>query len=94
MAKPARVRETDHVRAIHAFHPLFAAGSFVRCNPDEGRRRSNIEGGGIHVLGHGTALIGMGERTTDAAVPRLHGRNIAVILERPRPGSATPLSLH
>ena len=71
MAKPARVRETDHVRAVYTHHPLFANSSFLRYNTDEGRSRSSIEGGDIHVLGHGTVLIGMGERTTPMAVELL-----------------------
>lgn len=71
MAKPARVRETDHVRAIYAYHPLFANSAFLQYNVDESRTRSTIEGGDIHVLGHGTVLIGMGERTSPMAVELL-----------------------
>lgn len=71
MAKQARVRETDHVRAIYAYHPLFANSAFLQYNVDEGRTRSTIEGGDIHVLGYGTVLIGMGERTTPMAVELL-----------------------
>lgn len=71
MAKPARVRETDHVRAIYAYHPLFANSAFLQYNGDESRTRSTIEGGDIHVLGYGTVLIGMGERTSPMAVELL-----------------------
>ncbi|MFQ4149401.1 arginine deiminase [Arthrobacter sp. LAPM80] len=71
MAKPARVRETDHVRAIYAYHPLFASSAIHQYNVDESRTRSTIEGGDIHVLGHGTVLIGMGERTSPMAVELL-----------------------
>lgn len=71
MAKPARVRETAHVRAIYRYHPLFANSSFVSYNDDETRVSSTIEGGDIHVLGDGAVLIGMGERTTPMAVELL-----------------------
>ena len=71
MAKKARVRETDHVRAIYRFHPLFAGGGFLQYNTDESRARSTIEGGDIHILGRGAVLIGMGERTTPMAVELL-----------------------
>ncbi|WP_201799220.1 arginine deiminase [Subtercola vilae] len=71
MAKPARVRETDHVRAVYSFHPLFSGDPFLQYNIDETRTRSSIEGGDIHVLGNGAVLIGMGERTTPMAVELL-----------------------
>ncbi|MES2170019.1 MAG: arginine deiminase [Actinomycetota bacterium] len=71
MAKPARARETDHVRAIYRFHPMFADAQFAQFNTDETRRRSTIEGGDVHVLGHGAVLVGMGERTTPMAVELL-----------------------
>jgi len=56
MAKPARQREHLHVRAVYDFHPMFAGAGFV-----------TWYGGDVHVLGHGTVLIGMGERTTPMA---------------------------
>ncbi|MFJ2552646.1 arginine deiminase [Microbacterium sp. NPDC087591] len=68
MAKHARVRETSHVRAIYDHHPLFATARVERYNADEDRRSSAIEGGDIHVLGRGTVLVGMGERTTAMAI--------------------------
>lgn len=71
MAKPARVRETDHVRAIYKYHPMFAQSTFLEYNVDESRIHSTIEGGDIHVLGHGCVLIGMGERTSPMAVELL-----------------------
>lgn len=71
MAKPARERETINVRAIYAYHPLFASPGIERYNPDETRRVSAIEGGDVHVLGHGTVMVGMGERTTPMAVETL-----------------------
>ena len=70
MAKPARQRETVHIRAIYRYHPLFADGRLRHLL--RRRRRSHlpasIEGGDVHVIGNGSVLIGMGERTTPMAV--------------------------
>ena len=73
MAKPARQRETLHTRAIYRFHPLFAEADFVTYYGDEDRtyQPATIEGGDVHVIGHGAVLIGMGERTTPMAIEML-----------------------
>lgn len=71
MAKPARMRETVSVRAVYEHHPMFAGTRIERYNRDESRRMSAIEGGDIHVIGHGTVLVGMGERSTPMAVEML-----------------------
>ena len=58
MTKPARIPETMIVEAIYKFHPIFAAEQFPvwlgGSDEDWGR--------------NGTAMIGMGERTTPQAV--------------------------
>jgi arginine deiminase len=66
MAKPARQRETLHSRAIYRFHPLFAADDLIVYygDDDENHLPASVEGGDVHVLGHGAVLVGMGERTT------------------------------
>jgi arginine deiminase len=70
MAKPARQRETLHSRAIYRFHPRFADGAFdvLYGDDDDNHLPASVEGGDVHVLGHGAVLIGMGERTTPMAV--------------------------
>ena len=70
MAKPARQRETVHIRAIYRYHPLFADGGFLTYYGDDDGSHlpASIEGGDVHVLGNGAVLIGMGERTTPMAV--------------------------
>jgi len=70
MAKPARQRETLHSRAIYRYHPMFASSDFATYYGDDdlGHRPATVEGGDVHVLGHGAVLIGMGERTTPMAV--------------------------
>ena len=70
MAKPARQRETLHSRAIYRYHPMFAGADFVTYygDDDSSHLPATVEGGDVHVLGHGAVLIGMGERTTPMAV--------------------------
>jgi arginine deiminase len=73
MAMPARRRETLHVRAVYAFHPLFKDVAFERYYGDTDRayQPASIEGGDVAPLGHGVVAIGMGERTTTQAVESL-----------------------
>ncbi len=73
MAMPARQRESLHTRAIYGFHPLFSEADFVTYYGDEDRsyQPATIEGGDVHVIGHGAVLIGMGERTSPMAVETL-----------------------
>ncbi len=70
MAKPARQRESLHTRAIYRFHPMFADADFITYYGDDDvpHQPATVEGGDVHVLGSGTVLIGMGERTTPMAV--------------------------
>jgi arginine deiminase len=73
MAKPARQRETLHSRAIYRYHPMFASADFARYDGDDDGQHlpATVEGGDVHVLGHGAVMIGMGERTTPMAVELL-----------------------
>jgi arginine deiminase len=73
MAKPARQRETLHSRAIYRFHPMFATADFARYygDDDASHQPATVEGGDVHVLGHGAVMIGMGERSTPMAVELL-----------------------
>ncbi len=73
MAKPARQRETLHSRAIYRYHPMFAGRDFMTYygDDDASHQPATIEGGDVHVLGHGAVMIGMGERTTPMAVELL-----------------------
>ncbi len=75
MAKPARQRESLHTRAIYRYHPLFTEEKFVTLL-DEDRPGSSLtlEGGDVHVLGHGAVMVGMGERSTPVAVEALARR--------------------
>jgi arginine deiminase len=66
MAKLARQRETLHSRAIYRYHPMFANADFVTYYGDDDLNHlpASVEGGDVHVIGNGTVMIGMGERTT------------------------------
>ena len=70
MAMPARQRETLHMRAIYRYHPMFAGSDFITYygDDDAGHLPASIEGGDVHPVGHGTVVMGMGERTTPMAV--------------------------
>jgi len=92
MAKPARRRESVHLRAIYDHHPLFAGVPHEEWSDGFGGP-VNLEGGDILVIGNGCVLIGMGERTRAAAVEhyakRLFAadaarRVIAVVLPKQR----------
>ncbi len=73
MAKPARQRETLHSRVIWNFHPEFKTEipHFYYGNDDEVHQPATIEGGDIIVVGNGTVLIGMSERTTPQGIGML-----------------------
>jgi len=76
MAKVARQRETLHMRAVYRYHPRFREADFETWlgGDDVDHLPASIEGGDVHVLGHGAVLIGMGERTTPMAVEMLAAR--------------------
>ena len=73
MAKPARRRETLNYQLIYRFHPLFQDQSFEFWFGHEERdyQGQTLEGGDVMPIGHGTVLVGMGERTTPQAVEAL-----------------------
>ncbi|USD61229.1 arginine deiminase [Vibrio sp. SCSIO 43140] len=100
MAKVARQRETNHLRAIYRWHPSFAGQDFIKYFGDEplAYDHSTIEGGDVLVIGKGAVLIGMSERTTPQGVEHLasslfkHGQAKQVIaLELPKDRSCMHL---
>jgi arginine deiminase len=70
MSKQARKRETLNSRTVWNFHPMFrdAGLHFYYGNDDEPHDPANVEGGDILVVGNGTVMIGMGERTTPQGI--------------------------
>ena len=77
MAKDARKRETVHLKAIYKFHPMFKHSEFFTYlgDSDQSYDHATIEGGDVLVIGRGTVLVGMSERTTPQAVEHL-ARNL------------------
>ena len=73
MAKPARQRETYHLKAIYKFHPLFKNADFKYWYGEEDKdyEGATIEGGDVEVIGRGKVLIGMSERTTAQGIEAL-----------------------
>ncbi|UGA54485.1 arginine deiminase [Vibrio sp. VB16] len=73
MMKAARQRETNHLRAIYRWHPTFAGSDFINYFGDQDLHydNANIEGGDVLVIGKGSVLIGMSERTTPQGVENL-----------------------
>lgn len=55
---------------MYRYHPMFAGADFFSYygDDDANHQPASVEGGDVHVLGHGAVLIGMGERTTPMAV--------------------------
>jgi arginine deiminase len=70
MTKPARKPETMIMEAVYRFHPMFTAEQFPIWlgGSDQDWGRAHVEGGDVQPIGNGTAMIGMGERTTPQAV--------------------------
>jgi arginine deiminase len=87
MAKPARLRESIHSRAVYRFHPKFADAAFpvYYGGDDLDHQPATLEGGDIQVLGRGVVMIGMGERSSPMGVEILarelfrHGAATTVI---------------
>ena len=75
MAKAARKRESLHTRAVYRYHPVFKDEKFeMLLDAETTNHQATLEGGDVHILGHGTVMIGMGERTTPVAVEILSRR--------------------
>lgn len=77
MRKKARMRETVNYEAIYRYHPMFADAPFEVWAPGSASGVATTEGGDILVLGRGSVLVGMSERTRAAGVERLAQRLFA-----------------
>ncbi|WP_284303713.1 arginine deiminase [Mobilicoccus caccae] len=73
MRMVARMRESMNYETIYRFHPELSAtdGGFEYWGGGLGTGLATMEGGDVHVLGRGSVLVGMSERTTPQAVERL-----------------------
>ena len=70
-SEPARKRETLHARLVWNYHPAFAGASFLYGNDDLAHEPATVGGGDVLVVGHGTVVVGMGQRTTPQGVELL-----------------------
>ena len=68
MMKPARQRETNHLRAIYRWHPIFAQHPFIHYFgiDDLHYDNANIEGGDVLVIGSGIAAVFAAVKAHDA----------------------------
>ena len=73
MAKTVRQCETVHLRTIYKFHPKFSNSRFVTYygNEDINYDKATLEGGDVLVLGKGSVIIGLSERTTSQGAENL-----------------------
>jgi arginine deiminase len=77
MATPARRYESMIEEVIYRFHPLFTANGPVNIwfgGSAEDWGSAHIEGGDIEVIGNGTVVVGLSERTSHQAVSLLARR--------------------
>jgi arginine deiminase len=77
---PVRRREAFNMAAIYRGHPMFREADFEFWYPtlgeDEGFRAedfgmASLEGGDVEILGRGTVLIGLSERTTGRMIEEI-----------------------
>jgi arginine deiminase len=71
MRRRARMRETISDEAMYQWHPMFADAKFEVWNHGADSAPATIEGGDVLVLGNGSVLVGMSERTQPQAVEML-----------------------
>ncbi len=90
MRMQARRRETINAEAIYLYHPAFGGAAQI-WNKGTTAAPATVEGGDVLVIGNGTVLIGMGERTNPQGVERLTRKlfesgevNHAIALEMPK----------
>lgn len=71
MCKSARKRENINAEVIFRFHPTFAGVDMVGWTSEADSELATVEGGDVLVIGNGSVLVGMSERTCPQGVERL-----------------------
>lgn len=71
MQMPARRREITNLQVIYRFHPKFVAQDFSFWANGRQDWPATVEGGDVEVIGNGTVLVGVSERTTPAGLELL-----------------------
>nr|WP_246006256.1 arginine deiminase [Georgenia muralis] len=77
MRKTARMRETVNYEAIYRWHPRFATSAHHVWSPGTAGGVATVEGGDVLVIGNGSVLIGLSERTSPQGVERLAAKLFA-----------------
>jgi arginine deiminase len=74
MRRRARMRETISDEAMYQWHPMFSDAKFEVWYHGADSAPATIEGGDVLVIGNGSVVVGMSERTQPAAVEMLAHR--------------------
>ncbi len=77
MRKAARMSETVNLDAIYRWHPHFAGADFPEWSDGLLEGPATLEGGDVLVIGNGSLLVGLSERTSPAGVERVAQRLFA-----------------
>ncbi|MST49279.1 arginine deiminase [Mobiluncus porci] len=77
MKMVARQRETVNYTAVYRWHPRFTEENFTFWADGLDEGPATMEGGDVEVLGNGTVMIGVSQRTTGQAIERLARRLFA-----------------
>lgn len=77
MRRRARRGESLNYEAVYRWHPAFRDAGFPLWSDGPAGGAAAVEGGDVLVLGHGSVLVGMSERTTPQGVERLALRMFA-----------------
>ena len=77
MRMEARRRETLNYQLVYTWHPMFAEQDFPFWCEGLGAGTATVEGGDVEVIGNGSVLVGVSERTSPQGLERLASRLFA-----------------
>jgi len=77
MRMEARRRETLNYQLVYTWHPMFAEQDFPFWCEGLAAGTATVEGGDVEVIGNGSVLVGVSERTSSQGLERLASRLFA-----------------
>ena len=77
MRMEARRRETLNYQLVYTWHPMFAEQDFPFWCEGLAAGTTTVEGGDVEVIGNGSVLVGVSERTSPQGLERLASRLFA-----------------
>ena len=77
MRMEARRRETLNYQLVYTWHPMFAEQDFPFWCEGLAAGTATVEGGDVEVIGNGSVLVGVSERTSPQGLERLASRLFA-----------------